>query len=49
MAYFPNYIYLDPYCHLHDRSYSSKYTEAFEREIQPRKMIKSLCESVAVL
>ena len=25
------------------------HTEAFEREIQPRKMVKSLCESVAVL
>ena len=38
MAYFPDYIFLDPYC-LHNESYSSKYTEVSEREIQPHKMV----------
>ena len=39
MAYFPDYIYLDPYRPLHDKSNSSKYTEVFEREIQPHGMV----------
>ena len=41
MAHFPDYIYLDPYCHLHNKSHSSKYTdtEFFEREIQPHGMV----------
>ena len=39
MAYFPDYIYLDPYRPLHNKSYSSKYTEVFEREIQPHEMV----------
>ena len=39
MTYFPHYIYLDPYRSLHNKSYSSKYTEVFQREIQPHKMV----------
>ena len=39
MAYFPDYIYLDPYRPLHNKSNSSKYTEVFEREIQPHEMV----------
>ena len=39
MAYFPGYIYLDPYRPLHDKSYSSKYNKVFEREIQPHEMV----------
>ena len=39
MAYFLDYIYLDPYLSLHNKSYSSKYTEVFEREIQPYEMV----------
>ena len=39
MAYFPDYIYLDPYCPLHNKSHSSKYTEALEREIRPYEMV----------
>ena len=42
MAYFPDYIYLDPCCPLHNKSYSSKYTEVFEREIQPDVMVTQL-------
>ena len=39
MAYFPNYIYLDPYRPIHNKAYSSKYTEVFEREIQVHEMV----------
>ena len=39
MAYFPDYIYLDPYLPLHNKLYCSKYTEVFEREIQPYEMV----------
>ena len=39
MAYFPDYIYLDPYRPLRNKSYSSKYNEVFEREIQPYEMV----------
>ena len=39
MAYFPHYIYLDPYHPLHNKLYSSKYTEIFEREIQLHEMV----------
>ena len=38
MAYFPDCIYLNPYRPLHNKSYSSKYAEVFEREIQPHEM-----------
>ena len=39
MAYFPDYIYLDSYRSQHNKSYSSKYTEVFEREIKPHEMV----------
>ena len=39
MAYFLDYIYLDPYRPLHNKSYSSKYTEVFEREIHLYEMV----------
>ena len=39
MAYFPDYIYLDPYHPLQNKSYSSKYAEVFEREIQAHEMV----------
>ena len=39
MAYFPNYIYLDPYRPIHNKAYSSKYTEVFKREIQVHEMV----------
>ena len=39
MAYFPDYIYLDPYRPIHNKSYSPKYTEVFEREIEPHEMV----------
>ena len=38
MAYFSDYIYLDPYRPLRNKSYSSKYTEVFERDIHPHQM-----------
>ena len=39
MAYFLDYIYLDHSPLLHNKSYSSKYTEVFEREIQPHEIV----------
>ena len=42
MAYFPDYIYLDPYRSLHNKSYSSKYNEVSEREIHPYEMVTQL-------
>ena len=39
MANFPDYIYLDPYRPLHNKSYPSKHTEVFERKIQPHEML----------
>ena len=39
MVYFPDYIYVDPHRPLHDKSYSYKYAEVFEREIQPHEMV----------
>ena len=34
---------------LYKKTYPFKHTEVFEREIQPHKMVKCLCERVAVL
>ena len=39
MAYFPDYIYLDPYRPQHNKSYSSKYIEVLERETQPCEIV----------
>ena len=47
MAYFPGYIYLDPYCSLNNKSYSSKYTEVFEREIEPHEMVSQPPEMIS--
>ena len=37
------------YFSLNNKKYPSKHTGAFEKEIQPHKMVKSFCESVVVL
>ena len=34
---------------MYNKTYSSKHTEDFEKEIQPLDMVKSLCESLVVL
>ena len=32
-----------------NKSYPSRHTKVFEREIQPHEMVKFLCESIVVL
>ena len=39
LVYFPDYIYLDPNLPLHNKLYSSKYTDVFESEIQPYEIV----------